>query len=106
MPFSGSGDASVTKITNVYQPPVSSVLPERVWMVSYRRNPFFTGRDALLTRMHERFMQDRAAVLMQGQVIHGLGGVGKTQIAVEYAYRYQDMYRCVLWVSAASEDTS
>ena len=37
------------------------------------------------------------------QAIAGLGGVGKTQTAVEYAYRHRDQYRAVLWVRADTE---
>src|SRR3979411_154280 len=74
-------------------------------MVPYRRNTFFTGREGLLRELHERFTRDRATVLTQGQAINGLGGIGKTQIAVEYAYRHQDESRFVLWASAASQGT-
>src|SRR5437762_485256 len=89
------GDASL----HVHPPPFSSVLPERVWMVPYRRNAFFTGREELLRELHERFTGNRAAVLTQGQAINGLGGIGKTQIATEYAYRHREEYRFVLWAS-------
>ncbi len=92
------GDASV----HIHQEkPVSSVLPERVWMVPYRQNAFFTGREQLLTDLHTRFMADRTTVLTRGQAITGLGGIGKTQISVEYAYRYREEYRFVLWVLMA-----
>ena len=57
-----------------------------VWMVPSRRNTYFTGREDVLTHIHARFTSDRAAVLTQGQAINGLGGIGKTQIAVEYVY--------------------
>ncbi len=95
------GDASV----HIHPPPISSVLPEWVWMVPYRRNTFFTGREELLRELHEHFMRDRAMVLTQGQAINGLGGIGKTQISVEYAYRHQEEYHVVLWASAANQET-
>ena len=92
-------------------PPASSMpaqqetsLPASAWNVPYVRNPFFTGREELLKQLHENLAQNKAAASTQPQAISGLGGIGKTQTAVEYAYRYRDEYHYVLWVNAATRD--
>jgi len=70
------------------------------WNVPYRRNPFFTGREELMQRLHTLLRQEKAAVLTQSLVLSGLGGIGKTQMAVEYAYRYAQQYASVFWINA------
>ena len=74
------------------------------WHVPYLRNPFFTGRVEVLTGLHTGFMDARTSNLTQVLAISGLGGIGKTQIAIEYAYRYSTLYTAVLWVNASSRD--
>src|ERR1019366_6109437 len=77
---------------------------EQVWNVPYRRNPVFTGREPLLAKLVEALHTDDAAALTQPQALSGLGGIGKTQIALEYAYRFQCDYRAVLWVRADTHE--
>ncbi len=68
----------------------------QLWTLPYRRNPYFTGREAVLARVHA-FLQTQPAVFVsQPAAISGLGGIGKTQIAIEYAYRYASEYQFVL----------
>ncbi|HEX6353671.1 FxSxx-COOH system tetratricopeptide repeat protein [Actinophytocola sp.] len=62
------------------------------------RNGHFTGREAV---MKELRLQLTSA---NDIVIHGLGGVGKTQLAIEYAYRYLPKYRFVAFVDAEHPD--
>src|SRR5262249_8782116 len=44
----------------------------------------------------------RGCKAISAEAISGLGGIGKTQTAVEYAYRYREEYRAVLWLNAES----
>ncbi len=76
-----------------------------VWNLPYTRNALFTGRENLLQQLHANLASNKAAILTQPQAISGLGGIGKTQTAVEYAYRHRDDYRSILWVNAATRDT-
>ena len=70
----------------------------------YRRNPFFTGRENILNHLNAVLQNSKTAALTQAQAISGLGGIGKTQIAIEYAYRYRDQYQAILWVNASSRE--
>lgn len=69
-----------------------------IWNIPHRRNPLFTGREAILESIGESLAKSQAVTL--AQAITGLGGIGKTQTALEYAYQNHDNYRAVLWVRA------
>jgi nucleoside phosphorylase len=67
-----------------------------VFTIPYQRNLCFTGREELLAQIHGHFASQRVLALC------GLGGIGKTEIAIEYAYQYQQAYQAVLWTAAST----
>jgi tetratricopeptide (TPR) repeat protein len=75
-----------------------------VWMLPFARNPFFTGREDVLEQLRTHLQTTGTAAIGQPQAITGLGGIGKTQIAVEYAYRHRHDYQAVLWCLAESQE--
>lgn len=87
--------------------PIQTPSPEEastLWAVPYPRNPFFTGRDPLLQELHSRMTQEYHAVLSQSLVLSGLGGIGKTQTALEYAYRHVHDYTALFWIEAETPE--
>jgi tetratricopeptide (TPR) repeat protein/transcriptional regulator with XRE-family HTH domain len=70
-----------------------------LWTVPYQRNPFFVGRAETL-----RQMRDHCETECLPLALCGLGGIGKTQLAVEYAYRYAGDYTAVLWLEAETDE--
>lgn len=74
------------------------------FVVPWPRNPYFTGREKLLSALHARLGIDQQNALTQCSAVHGLGGVGKTQIALEYAYRHALEYSAVFWVDAGDNE--
>lgn len=70
-------------------------------MVPFGRNPFFVGRESELDALKAALAGNGTAAITQ--VVRGLGGMGKTQTAVEYAYRHRDDYSAVLWTRADDE---
>ncbi|MEV0908189.1 FxSxx-COOH system tetratricopeptide repeat protein [Streptomyces hokutonensis] len=66
------------------------------------RNTSFVGRMGLLQAVEEQLSaQDTAAVLPHA--LHGMGGVGKSQLALEYVYRHQQDYKVICWIPAERE---
>jgi len=70
----------------------------KIWNVP-SRNFAFTGRDAHLDRLHAELAGDRTTAVL-ARALYGLGGVGKTQLALEYAHRYRADYDLVWWIPA------
>ncbi|KAM0209839.1 hypothetical protein ACHAQD_011016 [Fusarium lateritium] len=77
------------------------------WMVPFERNEGFVGREDILRLLLERIPPGTKPDACQRTVIEGLGGVGKTQIALETAYRLRDTdASCsVLWVPTVDSTT-
>ncbi|MES4887650.1 FxSxx-COOH system tetratricopeptide repeat protein [Streptomyces sp. NPDC096012] len=97
----GAGPSRGTQIPGpgAQQP---SQLPARgsvpaIWGNVPPNNPNFVGREDLLAQVREQLVTgDTSAVLPHA--LHGMGGVGKSQIAIEYVYRYASDYDVVWWV--------
>jgi hypothetical protein len=70
----------------------------RIWNVP-NRNADFTGRGAILEKLHDDLAGGRKAAVL-ARALYGLGGVGKTQVALEYAHRYQADYDLIWWIPA------
>jgi hypothetical protein len=52
------------------------------WHVPYQRNPFFTGREDVLNRLHQTLHAEHKVALSQPQGITGLGGIGNMPTAI------------------------
>ncbi|KIV81666.1 hypothetical protein PV11_03835 [Exophiala sideris] len=72
---------------------------------SYMRNTDFSGREDILSQMDKTLLPDsfqghQRSPAPRSFVISGLGGVGKTQCALEYAFSRKDSFDAVLWADA------
>ncbi|RSL85799.1 hypothetical protein CDV31_016508 [Fusarium ambrosium] len=77
------------------------------WMIPFERNEAFVGREGILHLLLDRIPPSTSNDACQRTVIEGLGGVGKTQIALEAAFRLRDTdSSCsVFWVPAVDATT-
>ncbi|KAJ5497806.1 Tetratricopeptide-like helical [Penicillium expansum] len=72
----------------------------KVTSIPFSRDARFTGRQDILLELDQKLRRSQFATLA------GIGGAGKTHIAVEYAYRFQERHPCadIFWVQAGTKD--
>ena len=68
------------------------------------KNEYFIGRDTLLDTLYSKLTPEKVGSSKPVAIV-GLGGVGKTQLAIEYIWRYRDKYNFVLWAKADTPAT-
>ena len=78
---------------------IQKLLPP-IWNVSHLRNPNFTGREDIMADLRMALTSGEPAAWKQA--VTGMGGVGKTQLALEYIYRHKADYR-VIWLIRSEE---
>lgn len=72
--------------------------------VDYFRNPKFTGRDSVFSRIDDALRTRKENQELGLVILHGAGGIGKTQIAIEYTYRRRGEFSAIFWLNARSEE--
>jgi tetratricopeptide (TPR) repeat protein len=75
------------------------------WTIPVPRNPLFTGRELPLQMLHTLLQQKDAVALTQTFALSGLGGIGKTQLVIEYAYRHAEDYHAIFWLNAETQES-
>jgi tetratricopeptide (TPR) repeat protein len=84
-------------------PPGANGPRKAVFGVSFERNAVFTGREDVLESIRSALWECRDDRWPRVAALSGMGGVGKTQIALEYACRNRAAYRQAFWVLADTE---
>jgi tetratricopeptide (TPR) repeat protein len=74
-----------------------------LYAIPYRHNIFFTDRETILATLSSSFtsIQPPQTPIL---ALNGLGGIGKTQIALAYSYSSTHLYQAILWLNASSRE--
>ena len=103
-------EKALLALTRLFGKPVEA-WGKTMWHMPYLPNAYFTGRKQVLNYLNERLgvhaIRDPGRLpvaLSQARAISGLGGIGKTQTAVEYAYRFKNDYDMVVLVHASERE--
>jgi len=102
----GEAAARLADLPTDSVPASQDVLPPGSWMNNLARNRQFVGREADLLALAALLKGGETVAVSQAQsaVASGLGGIGKTQLAIEFVYRYGRYFAGVFWLSFAQPD--
>jgi tetratricopeptide (TPR) repeat protein len=73
------------------------------FIVPYQRNPHFVGRGKLLENLKTSLYSQTTKKFNHRIALYGMGGIGKTQCALEYIYSNQSQYERIYWITAADQ---
>lgn len=79
--------------------------PPQIRLIPEERTPFFTGRETTLQKLQSAFARGNTSLPGRVQLITGPAGIGKTQVALEYAYRSRQHYSAVIWLRVETPET-
>jgi hypothetical protein len=71
-------------------------------LASFPEAAQFVAREKELSKMHELLHSHSGRSCV---VLHGLGGIGKTQLTIEYIRRYKEKYTAIFWLNANNQDS-
>ncbi len=77
------------------------------WLVPHPRNTEFTGREELMARLEDALAAGGSAAVtgVGAHVVHGMGGVGKSALALEFLHRNRERFRAVLWLGVETPES-
>src|SRR5947207_4238958 len=67
-----------------------------------QKNPHFVGRSNLIQTLRNMLRDDNPQKHKHCLALFGLGGVGKTQTAIEYVVTEKNMYNAIFWITATN----
>lgn len=79
---------------------VASIPPSDIFNVPFHKNRFFRGRSDFLEDLARYLLPSRKRQTLASCLVHGIPGMGKSQLALEYAYQNRKSYRCVFWIGS------
>lgn len=78
---------------------------EDKFMVPYQQNLYFTGREVFLQTLKDKLFVQHSGHHIHRVALYGMGGIGKTQVALGYAYAFRTSYERVYWVRAVNRSS-
>ena len=96
-----NAQVNVNEVHHHHPAPVTEKPTFPIHEIAHPQNPNFTGREKFLQQVEQTLSTGQTTVV--NQTIAGLGGVGKTQLALAYSYAHLADYDLIYWLSADSE---
>ncbi|KJZ69751.1 hypothetical protein HIM_10862 [Hirsutella minnesotensis 3608] len=105
--FGSRNDNYDTILSRLVKITISSARPmKHHYVVPVETVPSYTQRDGLWKELEEKLeIRHKEASVPHAVAIHGLGGAGKSQLALKYAESKRDRYNPILWIDATYEET-